>query len=271
MTHRPEMILIYDQEAINKEPNTPERNGTWTLVYPPEHKKVVTSKWVFKIKRNPDGTIQKFTARPVARGHPIGGHRLRKHSLQLFGVNLQAQEGWLNSVLRSGGSGKSCSGRALMLSGGPISYHPNCSIIHRGSRMRRTQRQQRGGVHAKSHGRDVRWQRTDRRQYTATIELAIYPEFHKISKDVGIAYQYAREPVESGEMIMQCRGTDLTTADIMTKPLQKRSTKIFVNMMNFKDYDCNRLHRQWEHLRLERTVRLHPYRRKRLQTAYITL
>lgn len=44
-------------------------NNTWNLVDRPQNKKVLKNKWVFKIKRNQDGTLEKFKARLVARGN----------------------------------------------------------------------------------------------------------------------------------------------------------------------------------------------------------
>ena len=44
-------------------------NHTWDLVPPPEDKNVVGSKWVFKVKRKADGTIQRFKGRLVAQGY----------------------------------------------------------------------------------------------------------------------------------------------------------------------------------------------------------
>lgn len=49
--------------------NTLQENNTWTLVPRPENKKVLTSRWVYKIKRNQYGEIEKYKARLVARGH----------------------------------------------------------------------------------------------------------------------------------------------------------------------------------------------------------
>ena len=41
-------------------------NHTWDLVPPPEDKNVIGSKWVFKVKRKGDGTVQRFKGRLVA-------------------------------------------------------------------------------------------------------------------------------------------------------------------------------------------------------------
>lgn len=43
-------------------------NNTWTLVSRPINDKVLKSKWVFRIKTNQDGSIEKHKARLVARG-----------------------------------------------------------------------------------------------------------------------------------------------------------------------------------------------------------
>jgi hypothetical protein len=48
-------------------------NGTWELVKLPAGRKAIGSKWMFKIKRNADGSIERYKARLVAQGfsqHP---------------------------------------------------------------------------------------------------------------------------------------------------------------------------------------------------------
>nr|KYP66622.1 Copia protein [Cajanus cajan] len=45
-----------------------ERNETWEPAWLPKGKKPIDLKWVFRIKKNPDGTIAKYKARLVARG-----------------------------------------------------------------------------------------------------------------------------------------------------------------------------------------------------------
>jgi hypothetical protein len=45
-----------------------QANHTWTLVSRPPGARIITSKWVFKHKMNPDGTLARYKARWVVRG-----------------------------------------------------------------------------------------------------------------------------------------------------------------------------------------------------------
>ena len=56
------------QAAMEKEMSTLERTMTWTSVPRPKGRNVVGSKWVFRIKRKSDGSVEKYKARLVARG-----------------------------------------------------------------------------------------------------------------------------------------------------------------------------------------------------------
>lgn len=50
-------------------------NNTWTLVDPPPNRKPIGCKWVFRVKENTDGSINKYKARLVAKGfHQQQGH-----------------------------------------------------------------------------------------------------------------------------------------------------------------------------------------------------
>ena len=55
-------------KAITYEFNKLHQHGVLSVVDTPKDVNIVTSKWVFKIKRNSDGTIKQFRARLVARG-----------------------------------------------------------------------------------------------------------------------------------------------------------------------------------------------------------
>lgn len=43
-------------------------NKTWSLVPLPTDRKVIWCEWVFRVKENPDGSVNKFKARLVAKG-----------------------------------------------------------------------------------------------------------------------------------------------------------------------------------------------------------
>ncbi|KAH9727669.1 retrovirus-related pol polyprotein from transposon RE1 [Citrus sinensis] len=55
-------------QAIKAEYNALISNGTWTLVPRTENHKLVGNKWVFRIKTNTDGSVEKYKARLVAKG-----------------------------------------------------------------------------------------------------------------------------------------------------------------------------------------------------------
>ncbi|KAL0310615.1 UNVERIFIED_CONTAM: hypothetical protein Sangu_2356200 [Sesamum angustifolium] len=44
-----------------------ENNQTWTLTALPNGKKAIGSRWVYKLKMNPDGTVNRYKARLVAK------------------------------------------------------------------------------------------------------------------------------------------------------------------------------------------------------------
>lgn len=66
------------KEAIRNELEALIANQTWIEIVPPKSANIVTSKWVFKVKMNIDGTLDKFKARLVARGFS-----------QVYGVDYQ--------------------------------------------------------------------------------------------------------------------------------------------------------------------------------------
>ncbi|KAM1712704.1 hypothetical protein ACFX12_023548 [Malus domestica] len=56
------------QNAMQEEYDSLRAQGTWKLVPPPENRSIVGSKWVYKVKKNPNGSISRYKARLVAQG-----------------------------------------------------------------------------------------------------------------------------------------------------------------------------------------------------------
>ena len=57
------------KDATNSEYSSLIENGTWELVPLSEGKSAVGSRWVFKVKTDGDGYVQRFKARLVAQGY----------------------------------------------------------------------------------------------------------------------------------------------------------------------------------------------------------
>lgn len=45
-----------------------EANQTWHMTSLPPGKKAIGSRWVYKVKLHPDGTVARYKARLVAKG-----------------------------------------------------------------------------------------------------------------------------------------------------------------------------------------------------------
>jgi len=54
--------------AMDQELTALEQNGTWTLTSLPPGKRTLTSKWVYRVKFRPDGSVERYKARLVIRG-----------------------------------------------------------------------------------------------------------------------------------------------------------------------------------------------------------
>jgi histone deacetylase 1/2 len=50
------------KQAISDEFNALMHNGTWSLVPSQPHFNIIGNKWVFRLKRNPDGSIARYKA-----------------------------------------------------------------------------------------------------------------------------------------------------------------------------------------------------------------
>ncbi|CAI7791597.1 unnamed protein product [Closterium sp. NIES-53] len=57
------------KKAMESELKSIEENDTWELVELPEGRKAITSKWLFKIKSDADGKIERYKSRLVVKGY----------------------------------------------------------------------------------------------------------------------------------------------------------------------------------------------------------
>ncbi|KAL0878679.1 hypothetical protein ABMA27_003736 [Loxostege sticticalis] len=55
-------------KAMKNEIESLKENNVWTLCDLPPQRKALPYKWIFRIKRNPDGSIEKYKARLVVKG-----------------------------------------------------------------------------------------------------------------------------------------------------------------------------------------------------------
>jgi hypothetical protein len=56
------------QQAMQEEYNALLQNKTWHLVPPSPDKNLIACKWVYRIKKNADGTVERYKGHLVAKG-----------------------------------------------------------------------------------------------------------------------------------------------------------------------------------------------------------
>ena len=56
-------------EAMNEEMQALSKNETWDLVPSSNHQKAIGCRWIFKVKHNTNGTVNRYKARLVTKGY----------------------------------------------------------------------------------------------------------------------------------------------------------------------------------------------------------
>lgn len=68
-SHKEDLLSPIWHQAVTEELDALHKQHTWSLVSLPSGKTAIGCKWVFKVKRNSDGTIARHKARLVAKGY----------------------------------------------------------------------------------------------------------------------------------------------------------------------------------------------------------
>lgn len=56
------------RDAMSKEIQTLKENNTWNITNLPRGKRAIRSRWVYKIKYQPNGKVERYKARLVSKG-----------------------------------------------------------------------------------------------------------------------------------------------------------------------------------------------------------
>ncbi|CAL2258046.1 unnamed protein product [Prunus armeniaca] len=66
-----------------------EKNQTWTLETIPQEKRTVRCRWVFTIRHNVDGSIERYKARFVAKGYTQTYGIDYEETTQIYGIDYE--------------------------------------------------------------------------------------------------------------------------------------------------------------------------------------
>jgi hypothetical protein len=91
------------RKAMEDEIEVIEKNKTWKLVDKPQDKEIIGVKWIYKVKYNVDGSVQRNNARLVAKGYSqqpgVDFHEtfspVARLDIVRALISLAAQKGWL--------------------------------------------------------------------------------------------------------------------------------------------------------------------------------
>ncbi|CAI7905710.1 unnamed protein product [Closterium sp. NIES-54] len=241
------------QKAMESELKSIEENGTWELVELPEGRKAITSKWLFKIKSDADGKIERYKSRLVAKGYQqkekvTAGMRVAKYLGQTPTIGLQysaaaqrrqkgadgVEPGRLFLTAFSDASYASepedmtsVGGFICCVGGGPTAWESKKQVDQALSSVESEYMALFRAV------REIVWQRrllaeSGEEQQGPTplycnsqgaIALAKNPVLHGLTKHMRVKWHWTRSMVAAGEVELHYVKTTRQPADMMTKRL----------------------------------------------------
>ncbi|KAE8695620.1 tir-nbs resistance protein [Hibiscus syriacus] len=213
VTQNPWQTGVYQQpneEAMKEEIDALQQNQTWDIVPKIKDVKPISCKWVYKIKRRPDGSIERYKARLMdVKNAFLHGELDREiYMTQPMGFQSQDHPEYVltptdSSLFVKANEGKvaivlvrSTTGYVFKLGSGTISWcskrQPTVSLSTTEAEYRAT---------------------------TMAIRLAENPVFHVRTKHVEVHYHFVREKVLQEEIEMRQIKIDEQIADLFTKSL----------------------------------------------------
>ncbi|GJW10976.1 retrovirus-related pol polyprotein from transposon TNT 1-94 [Tanacetum coccineum] len=249
-------------EVMNKKLKALEDNDTWELTFLPPNQKAISSKWVYKTKYNPDGTIERLKARQVIREWPL--HQLDVNNAFLHGyvdeeIYMKPPEGYFKaspgqlsldkgSPLKAPDSYRRLVGRLLYLS---MTTPSTLKSIHFSSK---------GTTYAGCITSFEIFERhnlkrscldflEDKKQAIvssqvpitlfcdnkAAQQIAVNPCFHERTKHLDIDCHFTRDKVQEGFLQTAYIPTNLQLADIMTKALGEEQHSFLSSKLGFTE------------------------------------
>ena len=227
------------KKAMEDEYSSLIRNNTWELVEKPMNKKLLSCKWVFKIKRDAQGEINRYKARLVVRGcmqkknidftetfSPVVRFETIRILLSLVVSNSWEMQQFDSDFANDTINRKSTSGMVLKLG--------NNSVIWRSKKqsvvaLSTTESEY---IAAAEAIKDLIWAKRLLREIFGTIKTPVLsidnqssikliknPEFHSRTKHIDKRYHFIRDQYVKGEFEMKFVPSGEQHADIFTKPL----------------------------------------------------
>nr|GEV64719.1 retrovirus-related Pol polyprotein from transposon TNT 1-94 [Tanacetum cinerariifolium] len=209
------------KQAMKEEMQAIERNQTWELVDLPNEKSPIGLKWLFRMKFNTYGGVQKHKVRLVAKGylHTPTMHHLGAATTVLryavettdFGIDDgKSISGHMFSLGSGGISWSSKKQEMVALSSGEAKYIVVTSAACQAVWLRRLL----NDLHKEQQGSIIIFC-----DNTATIAMTKNPPFYNRTKHIDIRYHFIRTLTAKGEIMLKYCGTKEQVADVLTKSI----------------------------------------------------